>query len=36
MSAGHFSESGRFDRLKDRAEEYAFLLKAVGALPAPK
>ncbi|KDD72882.1 prolyl oligopeptidase, partial [Helicosporidium sp. ATCC 50920] len=28
MGAGHFSQSGRFDRLKERALEMAFLLKA--------
>ena len=27
LGAGHFSQSGRFDRLKDTAREYAFLLK---------
>ncbi len=27
LGAGHFSQSGRFDRLKDTALEYAFLLK---------
>jgi len=31
MGAGHFSVTGRFDRLKDRAQEFAFLLKANGA-----
>mmetsp|Transcript_13314 Transcript_13314/g.42212 ORF Transcript_13314/g.42212 Transcript_13314/m.42212 type:complete len:416 (-) Transcript_13314:137-1384(-) len=30
MSAGHFSQSGRFDRLKEVAFEHAFLLKCVG------
>ncbi|KAI8467012.1 MAG: prolyl oligopeptidase [Monoraphidium minutum] len=30
MGAGHFSVTGRFERLKDDALEYAFLLKAVG------
>ena len=27
LGAGHFSQSGRFDKLKDTALEYAFLLK---------
>jgi protease II len=27
MGAGHFSQSGRFDRLKEIAVEFAFLLK---------
>ena len=30
LGAGHFSQSGRFDRLKDTAIEYAFLLKCQG------
>lgn len=30
--AGHFSTSGRFDRLKDTAREFAFLLKTTGML----
>ncbi len=30
MGAGHFSSSGRFARLKDDAEEYAFMLLAHG------
>lgn len=30
MGAGHFSQSGRFDRLKEVAIEYAFLLKTQG------
>ena len=30
MGAGHFSQSGRFDRLKERALEIAFLLKVLG------
>lgn len=37
MGAGHFSQSGRFDRLKEVALEYAFLLKTqgmAGAQPA--
>lgn len=32
MGAGHFSTSGRFDRLKDTAREYAFLLKTTGMM----
>lgn len=38
MGAGHFSVTGRFERLKEVAEEYAFLLKTTGLLdrqPAP-
>ena len=30
MGAGHFSNSGRYGRLKDYAEEYAFTLLAHG------
>ena len=30
LHAGHFSQSGRFDRLKEVAMEMAFLLKCVG------
>ena len=30
MSAGHFSNSGRYGRLKDLAEEYAFMFLAHG------
>lgn len=30
MGAGHFANSGRFGRLRDYAEEYAFVLKAHG------
>eukprot|EP01147_Barroeca_monosierra_P006339 gene6339-9267_t len=29
MSSGHFASSGRFDRLKDTAIEYAFVLRAL-------
>ena len=35
MGAGHFSQSGRFDRLKEVAQEQAFLLKCTGMLDAP-
>ncbi|PSC70317.1 Protease 2 [Micractinium conductrix] len=35
MGAGHFSQSGRFDRLKELAVEWAFLLKAQGMMEAP-
>lgn len=35
LGAGHFSQSGRFDRLKEVAIEHAFLLKCVGLLEAP-
>jgi oligopeptidase B len=30
MGAGHFANSGRYGRLKDYAEEYAFTLLAHG------
>ena len=30
MGAGHFANSGRYGRLKDYAEEYAFMLRAHG------
>ena len=30
MGAGHFSQSCRFDKLKELAIEYAFLLKCQG------
>ena len=36
MGAGHFSKSGRLERLLPLAEEHAFMLKAVGMLHAPK
>jgi hypothetical protein len=36
LGAGHFSKSGRFDVLKEKAFEHAFLLKAVGMLGAKK
>ena len=32
MGAGHFSQSGRFDRLKETALEWAFLLKTQSLL----
>ncbi len=35
QGAGHFSQSGRFDRLKEVAIEFAFLLKAQGMLATP-
>ncbi|WP_321477180.1 S9 family peptidase [uncultured Paludibaculum sp.] len=31
MGAGHFGASGRYERFKDTAFDYAFLLKALGA-----
>lgn len=34
LGAGHFSVTGRFERLKEIAEEYAFLLKCNGMLDA--
>ena len=34
MGAGHFSQSGRFDQLKEVALEHAFLLKTQGMLAA--
>lgn len=30
LGAGHFSQSGRFDKLRERAMEIAFLLKVTG------
>lgn len=35
MGAGHFSQSGRFDRLKEIAVDYSFLLKCMGMIDAP-
>ena len=32
LGAGHFSQSGRFDKLKELAVEYAFLLKFAGMI----
>jgi oligopeptidase B len=32
MGAGHFSKSGRFDKLRETAMEFAFLLKCQGML----
>ena len=34
MSAGHGGRSGRFDRLKEKAEEYAFILHLLGGTAA--
>ncbi|GBF90424.1 prolyl endopeptidase-like [Raphidocelis subcapitata] len=34
LGAGHFSVTGRFDRLKERAAELAFILKAAGQMDA--
>ena len=34
LGAGHFSQSGRFDQLKDVALEQAFLLKTQNMLAA--
>ncbi|KAG0605070.1 hypothetical protein M758_9G029100 [Ceratodon purpureus] len=34
MGAGHFSKSGRFDKLKELAFTYAFVLKTLGLLPS--
>ena len=30
LGAGHFSQTGRFDRLKDVALDYAFVLRTLG------
>ncbi|KAG2483154.1 hypothetical protein HYH03_017946 [Edaphochlamys debaryana] len=35
MGAGHFSVTGRFERLKEIAFEYAFLLKTLGMTRVP-
>lgn len=35
MGAGHFSVTGRFERLKEVAFEYAFLLKTLGMTNVP-
>ena len=35
MGAGHFSQSGRFDALKEKAIDYAFILLCAGKLAAP-
>jgi len=32
MNAGHRGESGRFDALKEVAEEYAFFLVSLGMM----
>jgi oligopeptidase B len=34
LGAGHFSVTGRFDRLRERAAELAFLLKAAAQTDA--
>ncbi|XP_077231275.1 prolyl oligopeptidase family protein [Tasmannia lanceolata] len=34
MGAGHFSKSGRFEKLQEDAFTYAFMLKALGMVPA--
>ena len=36
LGAGHFSKSGRFDRLSEVALEHGFLLKAFGLLRAER
>jgi oligopeptidase B len=36
LGAGHFSKSGRLERLLPVAEEHAFVLKSMGLLHAPK
>jgi oligopeptidase B len=36
MGAGHFANSGRYGRLKDYAEEYAFTLLAHGITESPQ
>ncbi|KAJ4974395.1 hypothetical protein NE237_007569 [Protea cynaroides] len=35
LGAGHFSKSGRFEKLREDAFTYAFLLKALDMVPAP-
>ena len=35
MGAGHFGASGRYDRFKETALDYAFLIKALGVEPQP-
>ena len=35
LGAGHFSQSGRFDALKELAIDYAFLIWCAGKLTAP-
>jgi len=35
MGAGHFSTTGRFERLKEIAVEHAFLLKCLGMQDTP-
>ncbi|KAM0883172.1 hypothetical protein ACQ4PT_031802 [Festuca glaucescens] len=34
LRAGHFSKSGRFERLREDAFTYSFILKALGMIPA--
>ncbi|KMZ64238.1 putative Oligopeptidase B, partial [Zostera marina] len=34
LGAGHFSKSGRFEKLQEDAFIYAFILKALGMIPA--
>jgi oligopeptidase B len=36
MSAGHGGRSGRFERLKETAEEYAFILHQLGSGSSPR
>ncbi len=36
LGAGHFSVTGRFERLKETALEYAFLLKTQGRTRTPQ
>jgi oligopeptidase B len=35
MDSGHAGASGRFERIKETAEEYAFVLHALGMVDAP-
>ncbi|MCY4198646.1 MAG: S9 family peptidase [Gammaproteobacteria bacterium] len=36
MGAGHGGKSGRFERLREKADEQAFMLLALGLAPAPR
>ncbi|KAK1435949.1 hypothetical protein QVD17_01722 [Tagetes erecta] len=36
MGAGHFSKSGRFEKLQEDAFTYAFILKILNMVPAPR